>query len=323
MADYVSELAQATGFTPCPKQGPYGDKEGCVVGVRDGFLFAIGRDTSENQHGIALLARFKPTETHEAVKKAVEEHPAVKAAKGDAKPKESGNDFVKWKWNYSLTRPKAEAIAELARALAEALKQATPGFDARCEGCQKTSVSEILLLNGVPVRYCELCQQQMHADLDKAGMDYEALPVDPVKGLAYGLGAMFVGALAWGLVAYWLERIFLYGAILIGYLVARAVHAGMGKIERMGQVLVVVLTIVSVVLGDIIFYCLIIMKQEQIPFSLELLIGVILNIVALETQSGGGIASIFFALIGAGYALYTMRKPQFKAKFERLGQPSS
>jgi len=323
MANYLTELSQATGFTPCPKQGPYGDKEGCVVGVRDGFLFAIGRDTSENQHGMAILARFKPTETHETVKKAVQEHPAVQAAKGDAKPKESGNDFAKWKWNYSLKRPKAEAIAELVRALAEALNQATPGFDARCEGCQRTSVSEILLLNGVPVYYCEPCQQQMHHDLDKAGMDYEAIPVDPMKGLAYGVGAMVAGALAWGLVAYWLERIFLYGAILIGYLVARAVHAGMGKIERMGQVLVVVLTILSVALGDVIFYSLIIMKTEQIPFSLELLIGVIINFVTLETQSGGGIASIFFALIGAGYALYTMRKPQFKAKFERLGQPAS
>ncbi|MGH9788281.1 MAG: hypothetical protein ACRD4U_06230 [Candidatus Acidiferrales bacterium] len=322
MADYVTELAQATGFAPCPKQGPYGDKEGCVVGARDGFVFAVGRDTSENQHGIAILARFKSTETHENVKAAVQAHPAVQAAKGDAKLKESGADFVRWKWNYSLRRPKAEAVAELVRALAEALKQATPGFDGKCESCQRASAPEILLLNGVPGYYCEACQQQMHHDLDKATLEYEALPTDTMKGLTYGLGAMLAGAAAWGLVAYFLKYIFLWGAILIGYLIAKAVQVGMGKIERTGQVLVVVLTILSVLLGDTLFYCLIIMEQEQIPFSLDLLLGVILNLVTIESESEGGIGSVLFALIGAGYALYAMRKPKFKAHFERLGQPA-
>lgn len=321
--DYFTQLVQQTGLAHYPKQGPFGHKEGAVIGAREGYLLAIGPETTGNQHKISFLLRFKPVAGSQTVKAAFEQHPAVQAAKKGAKSADAGTDFVRWNWPYSFGKPKADQLAALATALVEAAKPAAQPFDGRCEVCQKVSAPEIVLKDGVPGYFCSGCQQQMQQQLDAEAVNYENLPTDFAKGLAYGLGAMVAGALAWGLVAYWLKRIFLWGAILIGYLIAKGVQVGMGKIERSGQVLVAVLTVASVLLGDALFFTLIAADQMQTSVSLDLLAAVLANFWELETQSQGGVTSIIFALVGAGYALYSMKKPGFKVKFEQLGAPAS
>jgi len=131
-----------------------------------------------------------------------------------------------------------------------------------------------------------------------------------------------LGGLAWGLVAYGLNYIFLYGAILIGYLVAAAVLRGTGKVTRFGQIIIPVLTIASVLFGDAIFYTLIIMKQEHVAFSGKLLNAVVLHLWEIEIQDSG-VLSLLFGLVGAGYALYSARKPKFQAVFQPLGAPNA
>ena len=120
--------------------------------------------------------------------------------------------------------------------------------------------------------------------------------------------------------AYAIHRIFLYGAILIGYFVAGAVIKGTRKVTPFGQVIVPVLTVASVLFGDAIYYTLVVMKHENIPFSGHLLQGILADLWEIETK-GNGVLTLVFALVGAGYALYAARKPKFKAAFEPLGTP--
>jgi len=130
-----------------------------------------------------------------------------------------------------------------------------------------------------------------------------------------------LGGVAWGLLAYAINRIFLYGAILIGYFVAGGVLKGTGKLPRFGQVIIPILTVASVLFGDAIFYTLAIMKHEGAPFSTKLLGAVLSHLWEIESQ-GGGVLTILFALLGAAYALYAARKPKFKAAFQQFGIPS-
>jgi hypothetical protein len=95
-------------------------------------------------------------------------------------------------------------------------------------------------------------------------------------------------------VAYAINRILLYGAILIGYFVAGGVLKGTGKVTRFGQVIIPILTVASVLFGDAIFYTLAIMKHEGAPFYTKLLGAVLSHLWEIESE-GGGVLTILFA----------------------------
>ena len=152
-------------------------------------------------------------------------------------------------------------------------------------------------------------------------MEYERIEPNYPNGLALGIVAAVAGGIAWGGIAYAINYIFLYGAILIGYLVSLAVIKGTRKVTWFGQIAVPILTIASVLFGDAIFFTLAVMRSEKIPFSWKLLQEVLAHLWEIEMK-GNGVLTLIFALVGAGYALYAARKPRFKTSFEPLGAPA-
>jgi hypothetical protein len=317
--DYLKQVAALTGLQYYPQQGPWGRKSGTVIGARDGYVTAIGF-LGSREAKIIILVRFKKVENPEVVKSAVNQSTAVPKKLG--KLAEVGNDFLRWEWKYSFTKPKAEDVVQLADALRESIKPVAQGFDGRCERCTSASTPALTLLNGVPIFICASCQEKVHHELDQAAINYEAIVPNYPNGLALGIGAAVLGGVAWGLVAYAINRIFLYGAILIGYFVAGGVLKGTGKVTRFGQMIIPIFTVASVLFGDAIFYTLAIMKHEGAPFSTKLLGAVLSHLWEIERE-GNGVLTIIFALVGAGYALYAARKPKFKATFQALGMPSA
>lgn len=317
--DYLKQIAALAGFQHYPNQGPWSRKSGSVIGSRDGYVTAIGFQRSREAK-IVIFLRFKKQEHQELVKAAVTQSEAVPKKHG--KLAAVGNDFLRWEWKYSFTKPKPEEVARLSDALRESIRQAAQGFDGRCEHCSSASTSSLTLMNGVPVYICPGCQEKVHHELDQAAINYDAIVPNYPNGLVLGIGAALLGGIAWGLVAYGIHRIFLYGAILIGYLVSIAVIKGTQKVTRFGQIIIPVLTVASVLFGDAIFYTLEVMKSEGVPFTGKLLKAILVNLWEIE-QEGGGILSLVFALVGAGYALYAARKPKFKTAFQPLGAPNS
>lgn len=317
--DYLKQIAALTGLQHYPLQGPWGRKSGSVIGTRDGFVTTIGFQRNREAK-IAILLRFKKLEYPEQVKSAVAQSTAVPKKHG--KLAEVGSDFLRWEWKYSFTKPKAEEVAQLTDALRESIKPVAQGFDGRCEHCASSSTQALTLMNGLPVSICPGCQEKVHHELDQAAINYDAIVPNYPNGLALGIGAATLGGVAWGLVTYAINRIFLYGAIVIGYFVAGGVLRGTGKVTRFGQVIIPILTIASVLFGDAIFYTLAIMKQEHAPFSSKLL-GIVLSHLWEIESEGSGVLSLVFALVGAGYALYAARKPKFKAVFQPLGMPNA
>ena len=317
--DYFQQVASLTGLQYYPNQNPWGGKAGSVIGTRDGYVTAIGFDPSRNSKKITILVRFKKVSDPALLKASLPQSPSLPPKK-PGKLAAAGDDFVRWELSYSFTKPKAEEVAKFADSLRDALKTLAPGFDGRCESCASTATPSLTMMGNLPGYICSACQEKARQDLDRAAMDYEALEANYPNGLVLGLLAAFLGGIAWGGIAYGINRIFLYGAILIGYLVSWAVIKGTHKVTLFGQILVPILTVASVLFGDAIFYTLAVMKEKQIPFSMQLLKAILANLWAIEKE-GNGILTLLFALVGAGYALYAARKPKFKTSFQPLDAP--
>jgi hypothetical protein len=317
--NYLQQVATLTGFQYFPNQGPWRRKSGSVIGSGDGYVTAIGFNRAGNAANVVILIRFKNAPDPVSLKASLAENSAM-PKKGQGKLAATAADFVRWEWKYSFTKPKAEKVAALANALREALKPLAAGFDGRCEHCTSSGTSSLILMNGLPSYICPGCQQKVQQDLNLAAMNYQAIEPNYPNGLALGVGAALLGGIAWGGVAYAINYIFLYGAILIGYLVSAAVIKGTRKVTRFGQVAIPILTVASVLFGDAIFYTLVVMRSQKIPFTMRLLQAVLANMWEIEMK-GNGVLTMIFALVGAGYALYAARKPQFKATFEPLGAP--
>lgn len=322
--EYLEHIAELTGLKHYPKQGPFGKKGGAAIGTRDGYVLAIGMTQKDRSSAVVILVRYRQVDAALA-KQAVESSSELPQAlgvtelsSGQRKQLQVGADALTWTWTYSLRKPKAEEVAAMAAALVKALKGVASPFAGKCELCN-TATAELALLNDVPGHYCHGCHLKTQHELDAAAFEYENKPTNFPRGVLFGVVAALAGSVAWGLVAYGIHRIFLWGAILIGLLVAKAVFMGMGKVTRVGQIMIALLTVGSVIFGDAIFYTLSVMKEANTPFSGALLSAVLRSMWELEISSEGGIFSIIFALVGAGYVLYTQRKPAFKARFEALG----
>jgi hypothetical protein len=315
--EYLQQIATLAGLRHYPEQGPWNKKSGSAVGTRDNYITAVGFSKNGQATNLVILLRFKKLEQPELVKSALKSA-AIKKGKLSA----IGSDFVRWEWQYAFTKPKAEEVAKLAEDLRAAIKPVTIAFDGRCEQCASTSTQSLTLLNGLPMFICATCQEKVRHELNQAAEKYEMITPNHPNGLVLGVGAAALGGLAWGLVAYGLNYIFLYGAILIGYLVAAGVLKGTGKVTRFGQVIIPILTIASVLFGDAIFYTLIVMKQDHVAFSGKLLNAIVMHLWDIESK-GNGVLSLIFGLVGAGYALYSARKPKFQAVFQPLGAPNA
>src|SRR5215467_13215860 len=313
-AEWLRQLSNLTGLPYYQEHRIFGDKSGALIGITDGYIVALGLGKGNGGHAaVKALLRYAKTQDASHVKQALT--PA--AGKFKLTTDQTTATLVQ---TYSLGKPEAPDVAERMRDLLAALKTCASPIDGKCEECGKAE-PQILLLNGVPTRYCSGCQVQLTQKLDAAAIAYENLETNLPLGLLYGIGAALLGSIAWGGGAYLVHRIFLWGAILIGLFVGKAVVKGTGKVTWAARIVIGAMTVASVAFGDSIFYSLIVMKENQLAFVPALKV-VLLNFWKLESGSDGGFISALFGLIGAGVVMYGTRKPAFKARFVALGTPA-
>ena len=313
--EWLQQVSQLIGLPYYPEHKIFGDKSGAIIGVIDGFIVAVGLGKAEGGHAaVKVLMRYAKVEDPQQVRQALE------PVKGKFKVTTDQTSAALVR-TYSFGKPDAPDIAEQLRGLLAALKSAAQAVSGKCAECGRTE-PQMVLLNDVPTYYCSSCQTQLSQKLDAAAVEYQNLETNVPLGLLYGIGAAFLGSIAWGGVAYLLHRIFLWGAIIIGLFVAKAVVKGIGKITWTARVMIGLLTAASVAFGDAIFYSLTVMAHRQIAFAAALK-AVLANFWSIETDADGGLASILFALIGAGIVMYQTRQPAFKARFVPLGTPAT
>lgn len=124
----------------------------------------------------------------------------------------------------------------------------------------------------------------------------------------YGVGAMLLGAVIWGLVAYFLNSIFLVGAFFIGGLVTLAIASPFHRISVPLGILLflpaVGMTLISIVMGDLLFYTLSAMKEFDMSF-MEAAFAILENADKLLTSSDQA-GSYIFGGLGAVLAFFNV-----------------
>src|SRR5258708_8782698 len=141
----LQQVATQDGLQHYPQQGPWGRKSGSAVGTRDGYVTAIGFSRDRQGANVVILLRFKKLEQPDLVNSAVKSA-AIKKGKLSA----VGNNFLRWDWKYSFTKPKAEEVAKLAEDLRAAIKPVTMGFDGPSAQCPSTSPSPLPFITRLP-----------------------------------------------------------------------------------------------------------------------------------------------------------------------------
>lgn len=123
-----------------------------------------------------------------------------------------------------------------------------------------------------------------------------------IKTIVFSAAAVVVCAAAWGLVAYFTNTIYFWGAIVIGLIVSVAALSGFRHVNIGIAILMLVpclaLTLLSIALGDFLYYTLIGVKEAQ----LDLLTSareVAQIFIEYEISSKDGRASMVFGGIGA------------------------
>ena len=164
--DYLKQVATLAGLQHYPNQGPWGRKAGSAMGIREGYVTAVGINPGSQGATVVVLLRFKKTDNPEAIK-------AAAAGAGIKKGKlgEVGGNFLRWEWKYSFSKPKPEEVAKLAEDLRTAIKPVAHGFDGKCETCSSASTPALTLMNGLPTFICAGCQEKVRHELDLAAIN--------------------------------------------------------------------------------------------------------------------------------------------------------
>lgn len=322
-------LAELLNLIPMTKGGPFGPS---ATGAIDGFPVGAAWTSINRVSVVALLVRFRSgslTVSADALKQEIAASPEILQAIGkkklggaEMKMMSADEGSLTFFWQYSLRAPKPEAVAGLLRLLLKAVAGRAKPIGDTCEKCSR-GAGELFCVNGVPSVLCAACREQMGEEDRRRVEAYGALPSNPGLGTLAGVVTAAVMALCWGGLAFALERIFLYGAILIGLAVAWAVNRGMGKINTYGRVLTVVLTPLSVLAGDFFFFVLVMSRELKQPVSAAIASLVAEHFYELEFVESTGYISVLFGLIGAVYILYKNRPPVENRKMVPVGATGS
>lgn len=261
--EWLCQLSKLTCLPYYEGHRIFGDKSGALIGISDGYIVALGLGKADGgQSAIKMLLRYAKAQDPRQIKQALD--PAK--GKFELVTDETTATLVR---TYSFSKSDAASVADQLRELLAALKTSASAINGKCEECGRAE-PQIMLLNDVPTHYCSSCQAQLDQKLDAAAIDYENREANWPRGLLYGVGAALLGSIAWGGVAYLLHRIFLWGAIIIGLFVGKAVVTGIGKVTWLARVMIGLLTIASVAFGDTIFYTLTVLSRDQVAFMAAL-----------------------------------------------------
>lgn len=133
---------------------------------------------------------------------------------------------------------------------------------------------------------------------DTSTRSWSALPL----GLGLGVLAMLVGAVLWGVIAYFTDTVYFIIPLGVGFVVASALFLPF-KQKSIGLAIVLfvpsaILTIASALLGDYLYYTLVYAREATValPESASLIAQ---NFVEIATESPDTVKSIGLAALGA------------------------
>jgi hypothetical protein len=287
-----------------------------LYGVKDGYPVQLS--VRSDGGGIAGLIRYDDPARDAAVIQALEKVPDfAKKLKGKLLLIEEG--VVGWQFPKALFRtPKPEAVAGEFERLLDILKAQAPEPPASCRLCKGAQGTPPVLVNGVVDRLCNPCVQTLKKSASEADRAYEDLPLNLPFALFASAGLSLVGAAAWGGLAIATNSMYWMVAIGVGWLIAWGTVKAAGKGGLIVQTLIALFTVLSVLLGQMLFAA-----QQFNEFAQQK--GQTVDWVGFTAATPGilvamGSDTLFSlggGLLGAFYAAKMASKPKFDVEVER------
>jgi hypothetical protein len=333
------DWADAWSLNHRPQKGKlYRDE--AVAGQHDGLLFRV-QWTGEKGVLLSVSIRFSAGQDLERVRAALVADSSLDGlpGKGGARnkmkiEKEEKQVYIVgmpefslydgllvWRRSFGWGNPKPEQVRGWVECLLGAASRAGLRHETLCEDCRQRTVDGFVLVNGVPVRLCTLCQQARAAAGDLAERSYAMREAQHARGIVFAFGGVLAGAAVWAAFAIATHRVWAMVGIGTGALVAWAYQKGAGKVDLTGRVIAAVLTVLAVAIGTVVFTTWAVANaRPDIGFNLP--IGLAATIALIADDPRDGVISLVFGLVGAWVAVSALQKPKLAPVIEQPGASS-
>jgi len=262
---YLMQLGQELGFTVLPGaetfKNNYQQGKGIALGLRQGYLVAVGLVSAGRSTSLALMVRFRRGSPKEAIESTLKSLSPFKSftARRALKVSEDGLLVV---WPYAFKKPEPQAVVAFIAEILSTIRALALPFSGKCEDCNNTEISEVTLVNRIPGYHCAACQTRFVAEKKQAAEEYNSRPANYFAGIPVAVAVAAVTGTAWGLLASvleagtgkWEPKLHICVGFGIASLIAVSLFKAMGKVTRTGQVLAILFTILAKFWGDALYF---------------------------------------------------------------------
>lgn len=299
VATYMSQLAQQVGGIYVPKCPTFKEVcptavKGAVFGARKGYLMALALTQAGRTAGFAMLVRYPRAPIVPPLQEALKNRPGFSTFFGKKNVKVAV-DGVWISWTYRLTKPKVEEIASLLDSVLEEVSKCTQPFSGKCEDCSTAEAGGTTLMNGMPGYHCLACQMRTAEEKQREADEYKARDANYFLGVIAGLVGAAAAGSAWGWFAglveagsgKWYPQMHAIMAFAVSIPICLFMFKAMGKRDRVGQVIAIVLTLAAKWWGDAIYFTYLSMHVQEVAFSWQLVGDVLRHFWAFQFSTGG------------------------------------
>lgn len=323
---YWLDLGNALSLIYLPNRNAAWAWRNRLVGSMQGYIVVIQKSTFPRTNGAAwsiLVHHARPLSSDAGEK--IRSDSRVTALLGKLKKaKEAFEHTPGYTWIFFPTKKHetASALATRIRAFLSAVSMHTPLVrEDLCENpeCKRRfgTDNQLILVNGVPVLYCQDCIKEIPEQGKQAEKAYQSAPDNILPGLIVGIGIVVLGAMIWSAMAVLLDLVAAVISAVILVLIVRGMDQAGTKRSVRSLALAVLLTIISVTLGCIatLFFAFI---RQGLPISLQTLF---LAFNATFQDASMLVMAYLFTLLGGGsflWSIWVQQKVQLSRSFKPI-----
>lgn len=274
---YLTKLGQHTGYSVLPNartfKTNYRRSKGIVLGLKDGYLVTVGLISSRNHKALNILVRYRVGSPKDAIETTLKGLPAFKGLA--ARKVKVSEDSLLVTWTYAFRRPSPDAVEKSIDEVITNIKGLALPFSGKCEECNSSDAGEVTLVNGVPGYHCEGCRSRTIAEKEREAEEYRNRPANYVVGVPVATLVAVITGTAWGLIISameagsktWTPKLHAIVGLVIGGAVSWTFFKVLGKVNRAGQAIAIVLTLLGKFWGDTLFYTFSLLIARDVNIS--------------------------------------------------------
>jgi hypothetical protein len=297
-------------------------KGGLAVGLKDGYPVQITAGHAGNRKAIIEFIRYGDPGSDQAVREAIQGSSETGAIKARRLQVENGLVVYQHPKRVFGSEP-ADAVASEFEGLLRAVKRAAAPATASCRLCGSSTSTELILLNGVVDRACPSCIERFQHDVTLSSARYEDRPMHLLLAILVAAILAVVSSIAWAGMAIVTNQMFWVIAIGSGLLIGWGATRAAGKGGRPVQLVAALFTVLSVLLGQVLFIAWQVNQYLQSHGMDTDWSKFVANVPGLLWETGEDtLFALGGGLLGAYFAIGRASKPMPETSIERL-DPSS